>query len=816
VVVVTGPFCPDVSVTHEDIIISTGPCNGEAVINRVWSGSYPGIPGSNSSCTQVITIENSTPSFTTCPENIFVGDDQTPVYWTAPNLVDACGTATVTSSHTSGSTFPCGNTTVTYTAVDICGNTIVCSFDVVVDCLSAGGFSYCPPNMTLTCSGGGAVANWSDPIYNDTCNNCAMGATIPGFIYMGTYGGSQYYCSVSPATWPDANANCQANGGHLIDINGAGENSFLASMLTIQSAWIGLTDVNAEGNFEWTSGQPLSYTNWYPGQPNNFNGNQDYCELLSTGEWNDQYNSYALEYIMEIPCNYVIQTSGPAPGSTLSGGNYVVTYGVSNGCNTNESCSFTITVEETMELTCPADITVTAAQGAGTATASWSPPVANSCCSSCSGTISGFIYMGSYNGHHYYCSTSNATWAAANNACIANGGYLASIESAGENAFLAGILTYQSAWIGANDLGNEGNFSWTSGSPFGYSNWYVGQPNNYNFNQHCVEMLSDGTWNDQYETEQLEYILEIPDCINVTQTSGPSTGSSFNVGTTTTISYSATDGCGNSETCSFDVTVVPASSVAPCASSGLNSANHYIESCTIGNLSNTTGNDGGYGDYTNLCEVIEPSTVVPIQLCPGFGGGSSVVMYWSVWIDYNQDGDFLDNYEFVAYGAGSQCLNGDITIPSGIPNGTCTMRVSCKLGSYATDPCETYANGETEDYCITVINGVTLFGGEPVTTRSIIENDPSELSEVSVQVTDQLEVTVYPNPVSYMLNVKLSDSESVSSISLYDQTGRQVKELKSISNTITENVSDLTSGMYLLKVREKNGNTITERVMVTK
>ncbi len=41
----------------------------------------------------------------------------------------------------------------------------------------------------------------------------------------------------------------------------------------------------------------------------------------------------------------------------------------------------------------------------------------------------------------------------------------------------------------------------------------------------------------------------------INQTSGPSSGSSFNAGTTTTIVYTISDLCGNSETCSFNVTV---------------------------------------------------------------------------------------------------------------------------------------------------------------------------------------------------------------------------------------------------------------------
>lgn len=815
--VVTGPLCPAVSVSHADVLISSGPCAGQFVYNRTWTGSYPSIPGSTTSCTQVITIENMAPQFVGCPENIFVGDDVTPVFWTAPTLVDPCGTATVTGSHVSGATFPCGTTTVSYSATDACGNTITCSFDVIVNCVNGTGFTFCPSNQTLTCSGGGAVANWSDPIYNSTCSDCSMGQNIPGFIYMGTYGGSQYYCSISPATWPVAKQNCEASGGFLADVNSAEENNFLANLLTIQSAWIGLTDVNSEGTFEWCNGQPVTYTNWYTGQPNNFNNNQDFVEILSTGEWNDQYNNYALEYIMEIPCNFVYQQSGPAPGSTLTGGTYIVTYGVSDGCNTNETCSFSITVEESLELTCPADITVTAATGASTATASWNPPVANSCCSSCSSTIPGFVYMGSYNGHHYYCSAGTATWSNANAICAANGGYLASVNTAGENNFLANVLTYQSAWIGLNDVNNEGWYSWTDGSPYNYSNWYIGQPNNYNNNQDYVEMLSDGTWNDQYGYVALEFIMEVPDCISMAQSGGPASGSSFAVGTTTPITYTATDGCGNSETCTFNVTVEAATAVTPCGSTGLTSTNHYIESCTVGNMTNASGDNGGYGDFTNICEDIEPGTIVPIQFCPGFAGAKPHVMYWSCWIDFNHDGDFEDNYEFVAYGAGAQCLNGQITIPNGLTNGFCTMRITAKLGGYATDPCETYLYGETEDYCINIINGVTfLDGATPISTRANDGQAVELFADVEAVAASDLEINIYPNPVSNLMNVELSDLDQIQSIGLFDQSGRLVNEIVDRGHKIAVDVSQLPGGLYLLKVIKSDHTIETEKVIITR
>jgi len=33
-------------------------------------------------------------------------------------------------------------------------------------------------------------------------------------------------------------------------------------------AWIGFTDEASEGNFVWVNGEPVVYTNWFAGEPN--------------------------------------------------------------------------------------------------------------------------------------------------------------------------------------------------------------------------------------------------------------------------------------------------------------------------------------------------------------------------------------------------------------------------------------------------------------------------------------------------------------------------------------------------------------------
>lgn len=108
--------------------------------------------------------------------------------------------------------------------------------------------------------------------------------------------GSEYYLLES-STWTDAEARAVSLGGHLATVDDAAENEFLrAAVLGFDGAdrrgWIGLNDFATEGTFVWSSGAPVNFTNWNPGEPNDSGGAEDAVEMFgSNGEWNDNANS---------------------------------------------------------------------------------------------------------------------------------------------------------------------------------------------------------------------------------------------------------------------------------------------------------------------------------------------------------------------------------------------------------------------------------------------------------------------------------------------------------------------------------------------
>lgn len=157
-----------------------------------------------------------------------------------------------------------------------------------------------------TLNGGGG----NDQIFGDV--------SVPYFTY-----NSKFYLLSNAGSWKQAQAQAVTLGGNLVAVNDAAENQFLVNTFGgTERLWIGLTDEVTEGKFKWANGEAVTYTNWAPGEPNNFN-NEDYAEFNfgEAGKWNDLANSaLLLRGIIEIanPSNDTI--IGSTGNDTINGG----------------------------------------------------------------------------------------------------------------------------------------------------------------------------------------------------------------------------------------------------------------------------------------------------------------------------------------------------------------------------------------------------------------------------------------------------------------------------------------------------------------
>jgi hypothetical protein len=142
---------------------------------------------------------------------------------------------------------------------------------------------------------------------------------IVGFTSQTNYNGHSYYRSTTSMTWTSAKIACENMGGHLVTMNSSAENNFIFN--TWPSGWIGFTDEVVEGQWRWVTNEPVTYTNWNSGEPNNA-GDEDYAQFVTGGRWNDLPNT-SLPYVIEF--EYIV-TVGPWVLETTSLTNFIGDY----------------------------------------------------------------------------------------------------------------------------------------------------------------------------------------------------------------------------------------------------------------------------------------------------------------------------------------------------------------------------------------------------------------------------------------------------------------------------------------------------------
>lgn len=147
--------------------------------------------------------------------------------------------------------------------------------------------------------------------------------TIPGFACVGTFNGKDYYVSNTGTDWYAARDTCRRLGGNLACIGSAAENNFIAtSTSTMGCLWLGFNDDSLEGTWVWVNNEPVNYTNWYPGEPNNFGGSEDFAifNYGAIGSWADASASYGARILLErnsiLPVELTMFRADPDFGHT--------------------------------------------------------------------------------------------------------------------------------------------------------------------------------------------------------------------------------------------------------------------------------------------------------------------------------------------------------------------------------------------------------------------------------------------------------------------------------------------------------------------
>ena len=240
-------------------------------------------------------IDNSSALTINCPPDVYLS---TATLWGYANWLTATAETTCPNSIINinqinglpnGSDFPIGQSLVTYQANDACGNITNCSFTVNV---------------------------------SETNTGVACG-DIDGYTKLGEYNNHGYYLSENSSTWVDAAA--QSN-GFLASISNQAENAFLQSVLDMP-AFIGINDATTEGDWNWSDGSAITYTNFSDCTWCGLNTSEnDFGTFLNwDGTWalNNQWNHRP--HVVKAAC-----TTAPECPTSIAGFTYLGRYNSHN------------------------------------------------------------------------------------------------------------------------------------------------------------------------------------------------------------------------------------------------------------------------------------------------------------------------------------------------------------------------------------------------------------------------------------------------------------------------------------------------------
>jgi hypothetical protein len=193
-----------------------------------------------------------------------------------------------------------------------------------------------------------------------------------------------------------------------------------------------------------------------------------------------------------------------------------------------------------------------------------------------------------------------------------------------------------------------------------------------------------------------------------------------------------------------------------CESKG-NDSFDWIDFVALKNISNPSGPDGGYADFTS-----KEQTVLAVGEWYDLyfsAGGQVRPRNWKAWIDFNRDGDF-DDWESIMKVTTSDLSTATETfqVPdyAALLEGVTRMRITTGFDSPDLKPCGSSYFGETEDYRIWLVR-VKGEGGN-------VKGDESSDA-----------FTIYPQPANEILYVEPVDRIEITDIKLFDSQGTELE-----------------------------------------
>ncbi len=289
------------------------------------------------------------------------------------------------------------------------------------------------------------------------------------------------------------------------------------------------------------------------------------------------------------------------------------------------------------------------------------------------------------------------------------------------------------------------------------------------------------------------------------------TATGLNQGTAYACSVAANCTTGGSGTVStLSVTTTGSAPVTYCASKSTNTNDEYIQKVQLNTINNTSGAQF-YSDFTAISTSLDKGTQYTITVTPKWTATVWSEGY-SVWIDYNHDGDFADAGEQVFSKTASKTtpVSGTFTVPATATSGNTRMRVSMKYNAIPT-ACETFTYGEVEDYTINIVSAVADTTAPVIALNgaaTINLNVGDTYTEQGATATDNVDGNITANIViSGTVNTAIAGTYSVN-YNVNDAAGNAATQVTRTVIVSAVSTSGCTGGIASFPYTESFENTL--------
>jgi hypothetical protein len=751
--------------------------------------------GNTGTCTFTVTVKETVLPSITCPVNKTVNADGNSCFANSVNLgnpvySDNCGVASVTNN--APAQFPIGITDVTWTVTDISGNIKTCVQKITV---------LDNQNPVISCPGN---------ITQNATTNCKATITTPNPVYSDN-------CNIASLTWCMTGAT--AENSPSTGINLVGTQQFGAGTTTITYTVKDASGRTASCSFTVTVTDNQAPVITCPANiAQTITGSTTCSKRITVPNptYSDNCNCISLTWCMSGATTGSSGSSGInyVGSMTFNTGTTTITYTATDAFGNSSQCSFTVTLTETVlpSITCPSNKTVS--NDWGYCYASYvnlgTPKVSDNCCvASVCNNAPAYFPVGvtvvtwtvtDNSGNSKTCTQTvtvtdsqnpvvtcpaNISQSSGSNCSI---GITPAVPSYSDNCgvtkltwAMTGATTGSSPSSGINYVGltnfNVGvtTITYTARDAAGRTATcsfavtitdnqlpVVTCPANISLpasNGNCSRSIAvpDPVYSDNCNVTKLTWYMT-----GATSASSASTGinkigtKTFNAGLTN-VTYSAVDASGNTQSCSFTVTVTDISNpVATCPIDRTlckKTNNTYTipvltatDNCSVASITYTiTGVTSRTGTGTNASGL--------------FNMGLSTIT-WTV----------TDNS-----GNSASCST-NVTI---VPSGTCD-------------------NARVQD---------------PGTPPASPEMKKDDGLKIEINKDDKLEITAYPNPTLSFFNLKVrSQSKEAIDIRVYDMQGKMVEIQRGAPEKIYRLGDHIVAGMYIVEVRQ-SGRIATVKVV---